>query len=83
MFSKETKIYFLENVKGLATKRFEGTFNTLKMALKDLGYGDLKYALLNTKDYGIPQNRERIWMFARLEGYQKIFRWFHLQLIMD
>lgn len=33
-----------------------------------MGYGDLKYAILNTKDYGIPQNRERLWMFARLGG---------------
>lgn len=70
---KKPKYIFLENVKGLATKRFEGTFNTLKMALKDLGYGDLKYALLNTKDYGIPQNRERIWMFARLGGLPEDF----------
>lgn len=65
---KKPRYIFLENVKGLTTKRFEGTFNTLKKALKDLGYGDLRYAILNTKDYGIPQNRERVWMFARLGG---------------
>lgn len=65
---KKPKYIFLENVKGLATKRFEGTFNMLKSALNELGYGDLKYAVLNTKDYGIPQNRERLWMFARLGG---------------
>lgn len=64
---------FLENVKGLATKRFENTFNTLKQALKDMGYGDLHYAILNTKDYGIPQNRERLWMFARLGGLPENF----------
>lgn len=66
--AKKPKYVFLENVKGLATKRFEGTFNTLKEALKDMGYGDLKYAILNTKDYGIPQNRERLWMFAKMGG---------------
>ncbi len=65
---KKPTYILLENVKGLATKRFENTFNTLKNALKDLGYGDLKHAILNTKDYGIPQNRERLWMFARLGG---------------
>lgn len=65
---KKPKYVFLENVKGLATKRFEGTFNTLKDALKEMGYGDLKYAILNTRDYGIPQNRERLWMFAQLGG---------------
>lgn len=66
--AKRPQYILLENVKGLITKRFENTFNTLKNALKDMGYGDLKYAVLNTKDYGIPQNRERVWMFARLGG---------------
>lgn len=65
---KKPKYILLENVKGLATKRFENTFNTLKLALKEIGYGDLKCAILNTKDYGIPQNRERLWMFAQLGG---------------
>ena len=65
---KKPKYILLENVKGLATKKFEGTFNALKSALKEMGYGDLKYAILNTKDYGVPQNRERLWMFARLGG---------------
>ena len=70
---KKPKYIFLENVKGLATKRFEGTFNTLKNALKELGYGGLHYTILNTKDYGIPQNRERLWMFARLGGLPEGF----------
>lgn len=65
---KKPKYILLENVKGLATKRFENTFNTLKNALAEIGYGDLRYAILNTKDYGIPQNRERLWMFAKLGG---------------
>lgn len=71
--AKKPKYVFLENVKGLATKRFEATFTTLKNALKELGYGDLKYAILNTKDYGIPQNRERLWMFAKLGGLPEDF----------
>ena len=65
---KKPKYIFLENVKGLMTKRFKNTFDTLKNVLKEMGYGDLKYAILNTKDYGIPQNRERVWMFAKLGG---------------
>ena len=60
-------------MKGLSTKRFESTFNALKNILKEMGYGDLKYAILNTKDYGIPQNRERLWMFARLGGLPQDF----------
>lgn len=70
---KKPRYIFLENVKGLATKRYEKTFNTLKEALKELGYGDLCYTILNTKDYGIPQNRERLWMFARLGGLPEGF----------
>lgn len=65
---KKPKYIFLENVKGFSTKRFKATFDALKETLKSLGYGDLKYAILNTKDYGIPQNRERLWMFAQLGG---------------
>lgn len=70
---KKPKYIFLENVKGLATKRFKNTFDTLKIELKRIGYGDLKYAVLNTKDYGIPQNRERLWMFAQLGGLPEDF----------
>lgn len=70
---KKPKYIFLENVKGFTTKRFENTFNALKSSLKNLGYGDLHYAVLNTKDYGIPQNRERLWMFARLGGLPENF----------
>lgn len=70
---KKPKYILLENVKGLVTKRFEKTFNTLKEALKDMGYGDLHYAVLNSKDYGIPQNRERVWMFAQLGGLPEDF----------
>lgn len=65
---KKPRFILLENVKGLSTSRYKRTFDTLRQALKDLGYGDLKYAVLNSKDYGVPQNRERLWMFARLGG---------------
>ena len=67
------KYILLENVKGLTHKKFTSTFEALKSTLKDLGYGDLAYAVLNSKDYGIPQNRERLWMFARLGGLPEGF----------
>jgi DNA (cytosine-5)-methyltransferase 1 len=41
--------------------------------LKDIGYGDIAYAVLNSKDYGIPQNRERLWIFAQLGGLPEGF----------
>lgn len=65
---KRPKYILLENVKGFTAKKFQTTFDYLKNTLKRLGYGDLSYAVLNTKDYGIPQNRERLWMFAQLGG---------------
>ena len=70
---KKPEYILLENVKGFATKRFKNTFDTLKLELKNLGYGDLHYAVLNTKDYGIPQNRERLWMFAKQGGLPEDF----------
>lgn len=70
---KRPKYILLENVKGLTQKKFKDTFDTLKNTLKDFGYGDLAYAVLNSKDYGIPQNRERLWMFARLGGLPENF----------
>lgn len=66
--AKRPEYILLENVKGLTAKKFEATFNFLKDKLKEFGYGDLAYAVLNSKDYGVPQNRERLWMFARLGG---------------
>lgn len=70
---KLPKYIFLENVKGLTAKKFEDTFNTMKNAFREMGYGELKYTVLNTKDYGIPQNRERLWMFAKLGGLPENF----------
>lgn len=70
---KKPKYVFLENVKGFLSRKFEETFSLIKQAFKELGYGDIAYALMNSKDYGIPQNRERVWMFARLGGLPEGF----------
>jgi DNA (cytosine-5)-methyltransferase 1 len=65
---KKPKFILLENVKGLTQKKFEGFFSMIKQSLSEIGYGDIAYAVLNSKDYGIPQNRERLWIFAQLGG---------------
>jgi DNA-cytosine methyltransferase len=72
---KRPMYILMENVKGLTSKKFIPTFEKMKSMLREMGYGDdpLKYAVLNSKDYGIPQNRERLWMFARLGGLPKDF----------
>jgi DNA (cytosine-5)-methyltransferase 1 len=60
---KQPTFILLENVKGLTTKKHKSTFDKIINELKRIGY-NVVTELLNTKDYGLPQNRERIWIFA-------------------
>ena len=57
---KKPKYMLLENVKGLTSKKFKDTFNTILSELDRIGY-DVYWDVLNTKDYGIPQSRARVW----------------------
>jgi len=75
--AKKPKYILLENVKGFFSKKFESTRIQMDNMLRKMGYvknkkdkneSPLRVALLNSKDYGVPQNRERVWMFARLGG---------------
>lgn len=61
------KYFIFENVKGLLSINKGKTFNTLLEYVKGLGYF-LTYQILNTKDYGIPQNRERLYLVGSKEG---------------
>ncbi len=63
--AKRPKHILLENVKGLITKRHKDTFEKIQDELKKLGYS-VVWKLMNTKHYGIPQNRERVWIYAYL-----------------
>ena len=60
------KYFIFENVKGLLSINKGKTFNTLLEYVKGLGYF-LTYQILNTKDYGIPQNRERLYLVGSKE----------------
>lgn len=62
---KRPQYIFLENVPGLTTGRLRPTFEKIMSELKRIGY-DCQYRLLNSKDYGIPQNRLRLWIFGSL-----------------
>lgn len=62
---KKPQYILLENVKGLLTGKMKATFNIILEELSRIGY-DTRYAVLNSKDYGIPQTRERLWIFAYL-----------------
>ena len=62
---KQPQYILLENVKGLLTGKMRSTFNIIIEELQRIGY-DTRYAVLNSKDYGIPQTRERLWIFGYL-----------------
>jgi DNA (cytosine-5)-methyltransferase 1 len=55
---KQPKAFFLENVKGITNHKNGQTLDVITKTLKELGYS-IKYDVLNAKDYGVPQNRER------------------------
>ncbi|WP_433779821.1 DNA cytosine methyltransferase [Flavobacterium anhuiense] len=57
----QPKVFIFENVKGLVNHDKGNTFKVIKETFKELGY-KIDYQLLNSKDYGIPQHRERIFV---------------------
>lgn len=57
------KVVFCENVKGLATHDKGRTFKIIKGTLEELGY-TVYEKILNSRDFGVPQNRERIYIVA-------------------
>jgi len=50
-----------ENVKGLMSKKFDTFRESIFERIAEAGY-NLAYDLLNTKDFGLPQNRSRIFI---------------------
>ena len=57
----QPKMFIFENVKGLTTHEKGKTFDFVKKKFYDLNY-DIQYSILNGKDYGIPQSRNRLFM---------------------
>ena len=55
------KVIFCENVKGLITHDKGRTFAIIKSAFEEIGYTVFS-KVLNSKDFGVPQNRERIYL---------------------
>jgi DNA (cytosine-5)-methyltransferase 1 len=62
---KRTPYLLLENVKGLLSHGDGDTFQTIIRTLDELGY-DCQWQVLNSKNWGVPQNRERVIIVANL-----------------
>lgn len=60
---KRPKFLCLENVKAMVSGKFVGMFNLWQNELARLGYANFAQ-ILNSKDYGVPQNRERIFLVS-------------------
>lgn len=64
------KVLFLENVKGLKSHMKGETLKTILATLDELGYA-YNYEVLNAKYFGVPQNRERLFIIA---WYKKLVK---------
>lgn len=65
--AKRPRHLVLENVKGLLSHDGGKTFATILGVLTDLGYF-VEWQVLNSKDFGVPQNRERVYIVGHLGG---------------
>lgn len=60
------KVFIFENVKGLLSSNKGKDFALVMKMFRDLGY-HCAHTVLNTKDYGVPQNRERVFVVGFLD----------------
>ncbi|MRI64521.1 DNA (cytosine-5-)-methyltransferase [Ornithobacterium rhinotracheale] len=66
----QPKVFIFENVKGLINHDNGNTFKIIKATFDELGYKYF-YQVMNSKDYGIPQHRERIFIVGFKDKNQK------------
>lgn len=69
---KMPKYLLMENVPNLVSKRFIGIFNEWTKYLQSIGYRSYS-AVLNAKNYGIPQNRERVYCVSILDEADDVY----------
>ena len=78
---KKPKFMLLENVKGLLSVNKDRNLRDIIINdLRNIGY-DVCFKLLNSKDFGIPQNRERVWFVCKLGKFK--FGEFNFQIPKD
>lgn len=66
ILAKKPKYLLMENVAALVSQKFIRLFNAWQLELESYGYRNFA-KVLNAKDYGVPQNRERIFMVSVLD----------------
>lgn len=72
---KQPKYILLENVKGLTYQTHKKTFDKILELLDKIGY-TVYWKILNSKDYGLPQNRERVFFVCfRKDIEPRLFEW--------
>lgn len=64
---KKPRTLVLENVKGLLSHDGGNTFRTIIATITELGY-DVQWQVINSKNHGVPQNRERVYIVGHLRG---------------
>lgn len=65
--AKQPRLFVFENVKGLLSHDNGNTFKTIISTITELGY-DCQWQVLNSKNFGVPQNRERVFIVGHLRG---------------
>jgi len=68
--AKQPRLFVFENVKGLLSHNDGQTFRTIIATLAELGY-DVQWQVLNSKNHGVPQNRERVFIVGHLRGSRR------------
>jgi len=62
------KYLLYENVKGMLSSNKGLDYLEILIEMESLGYNTIEYSLLNSKDFGVPQNRERVFTVGHLRG---------------
>ncbi|MEA3491384.1 MAG: DNA cytosine methyltransferase [Campylobacterota bacterium] len=65
--AKKPKAFLLENVKQLRGHDKGRTLEVIMQTLRDIGYTNVEYNLLKARDFGLPQNRERLYIVGFLD----------------
>ena len=61
--AKKPKVMIAENVKALTFKKMKGDFDAMLNVIDDAGYNSY-YKVLNSKDFGVPQSRSRVFIVS-------------------